>query len=149
MVERLLKDELPLEPFMVSPPAYSPAFLALEEGKYKEALGMIDSRISDLQGYGTLAELPESLLLKGKVLFQLGEKENALALWQDALELAQKLNNHRVSWQIHLALEDLDTDFPHREKAIEGIRYITDRIENTDLKTTFLNALPAGLENDL
>ncbi|MDX1614092.1 MAG: adenylate/guanylate cyclase domain-containing protein [Candidatus Promineifilaceae bacterium] len=125
------------------------AEVALAQGKAVEALALVDEYLADVSAKGLAGMLPEKLLLKARILRQLGQADDAHPLLQHAHGLAAEQQARTVLWPICAELAELEIERGRREEAEAlrreartAIEFIAEHTGRDDLHQTF-RARPA------
>jgi predicted ATPase/class 3 adenylate cyclase len=122
--------------------------LVLAGGEREKALGMINEFLEVVVQKGMLAHVPPKLLLKGRILQQVGRSDEAHEVLREALAMAREQKVRPVLWQICALLADLEAERGKntevqllREEAREAIDFMAGHAGRDDLRSSFL-AIP-------
>ena len=128
--------------------AQAKAELALVDGKFEEALALVERFLEKAHEQGVRGFDPPKLFLKGKILQQSGHPEEAYAAYQEAHSLATEQKARLVLWQICAQLAEMEAERGNldesqslKEQARATIAFIADHVGRDDLRSTFL-AMP-------
>jgi len=117
--------------------------LALRQGDYERAVTMTDAVLAELHQFGMRSYIPTVLYIQAQALLGQGQNEAALKRLREAHAEAEAIGSRRMLWQILFALSKLETDPTEaetlRQQAREIVEYITDHIDQDDLRRSFLN----------
>jgi predicted ATPase len=121
--------------------------IALAKGDYMQALKSAEDSMATHKKSGRKKFLAKSLKLKAEVLAKMGNIEEAIALMEDALNVAQQVGNPPLLWQIHYSrglLEEEHGDVrnarEHYTKAIALIEAVASQLNDVVLKSALLTS---------
>ncbi len=125
--------------------AVARAEIALAAGHADEALAAIDRLLGRMADYGFHGMEADARQIRGDALRALGRTDEATAAYQTALAEARRQGARRAEWPALTALYDLEADpatrNDYRRAAAEIISYISDHLDDEELREAFL-ALP-------
>ena len=113
-------------------------------GKAEEAVKLAQSLHGDLEAAGVFLFRAEALHIVGQALAALGQTDEAIQTLTRSLEVAGRMENRRVLWEIHLDLaqfypETSSQRAEHLRAARETLEYIAAHIGREPRRETFLN----------
>jgi len=139
------KENLALEgyPVFFMPVPITDSKLALKQGDYERAIRVTEAILTDLRQFGMRLYIPTVLYIQAQALLAQGQDEAAHERLREARTAAEAIGSRRMLWQILFALSKLETDPTEaenlRQQAREIVKYITDHIDQDDLRRSFLD----------
>ena len=119
------------------------AELTLKQGDYDQTLEVTDVWLTTLRRTGLRSYIPSLLYTQAQALLALGQDEAARERLLEAHTEADAMGARWSLWQIFLALSKVETDPSEadnlRQQARQIVEYITDHINQDDLRQSFLN----------
>lgn len=148
---RVLEGAIPKE--MTEAPTWSFVFFPIQLvqarvelglGRAEEAVKIARSLNGELEAAGVFLFRAEALHLLGQAYVALGQADKALGALLRALEVADRLENRRMLWEIHLDLAQLYPETSpehadHLRAARETVEYLAAHVGRERLKESFLN----------
>ncbi len=123
------------------------AEIALAKGDFQNALESAENLLVISKKAGAKKYIAKSWKLKAEVLAKIGNIEEAIALMEDALNVAQQVGNPPLLWQIHHSLGLLEEENgdtrnagEHYTKAITIIEAVASQLNDVVLKSTLLTS---------
>ena len=120
--------------------------LALAREDYEGGITIANELIDGLNQYGIRVNIPDALLLKGKVLLAQGKVDQSHKVLIEARTRAEELGSRRTLWPILLALGRVETERGNAAeaeallgKAKEIVDYIADHAGTPELRESFLS----------
>jgi hypothetical protein len=92
------------------------------QGNFDAALRILDDTIAAFEQIGLWREMPDALVLKGKILAQTGRESEVLPIVEEALSAARQTENRLAEWRILAMLADLEAKSGHAESAAQHRR---------------------------
>ncbi len=125
--------------------SFADADLALASGNPQRAKEIMDELISQLREKKVRSLLPEALRIKGQALLLNNQQDDAFNSFQEARLEAEVLGERKEYWKILSELAKLENqkgNIPQadllRHQAKEVVTYISDHIDDQELRTSFL-----------
>lgn len=130
-------------PVMFHPVILARAELALKQGQWAQALALIDPFLEELRHCGLRLRIPLALYLQARALRGLGQGGAARDGLIEARAMAEAIGSRWTLWRILAALSYLEADRSRaeqlRQEARDLVEAISERIEQADLRASFLN----------
>lgn len=124
---------------------FADADLALASGNPQRALIILDELISQLREKQIRSLLPEALRIKGQALLLNNQQDEALNSFLEARLEAETLGERREYWKILFELAKLENQKGNiaqanilRHQAQEVVTYISDHIDDRELRDSFI-----------
>ncbi|MGH2628189.1 MAG: hypothetical protein ACRDHY_16240, partial [Anaerolineales bacterium] len=120
------------------------AWVELGLGRPAQAADIARKLDGELEAAGIFLFRAEALHLLGRALSALGQTTGAIQALSQALDLALRLENRRMLWEVHLDLALLQPETsPQRREHLQAARvsveYIAAHIGRDSLKRSFLD----------
>jgi class 3 adenylate cyclase/tetratricopeptide (TPR) repeat protein len=134
---------------LVGSVVYAPAmirqcqiYLLIADARWEQALAAIQELLDYIERVELLIFRPETLLMKGMVLEQLGQRDQAREVLKQGLSESEAMGERRMRWKLLAALAGLSENDSEAEAfgaaAAEAINFLADRAGREAHRVSFL-----------
>jgi tetratricopeptide (TPR) repeat protein len=142
LIQKIFASDQPVDLNQPDLPSLAECELALYRGDLVKARRRLEERLSGLERYSILYNIPETGYLLSQVYTASKEKGLAEKMLRKSLEISQSMKANWQTWQLLAFLSDLVPEAEatsYHEEAREIVGMIAENISDPDLKKTCLD----------